>query len=228
MIEKFIRYRALFIVPGDARRGFAMLARQRLVAAQEFRNLQRVIGKRFGRGIYRGQAAPDYHDGQANLHVRDRIRFCRTRQLQRHQEIRCSAHAARKPVRQVQHGRPAGAQRQRDMVKTHVECVIRRERAAEAHSAEQSELPAPLDEQAHHLEKVLVPANGNAVFSNPAEAGHNAFIKRLVQLAHIAYRFKRDAPAARVHAGNMRGQRLDLQAVDADDRMAVVHQEVRE
>ena len=65
----------------------------------------------------------------------------RAGELQRHQEVRRRAHAARQAVRHVEHGRLARAGAQRDVVEAHARrrrrCV---ERAAEAHAAEHREL----------------------------------------------------------------------------------------
>ncbi len=131
---------ALVVVPRVADRVLADLVRQRLVAVQELLDLHHVVGQRLGGGIDRGEAAADHHHRQAQLHVRDRVGLGRARELQRHQEIRCRAHAARQPVRDVQHGRAAGAHAERDVVEAHLPRVVGRQRAAEAHAAEHREL----------------------------------------------------------------------------------------
>ena len=102
------------------------------------------------------------------------------------------------------------------------------ERAAEAHAAVQREAVAPLEQQADHLEEVLVPAHGDAVFGHAAEAGHQAVVERLDEVAHVANRRERHALAANGDARHRRVERLDLQAVDADHRVAVVDEIVRE
>ncbi len=99
---------------------------ERLVAVQEFLDLDRIIGHRLGRGVDRGQAAADHHGRQAQLQVGDGIRLRRTGELQGHQEIRGHAHAAGQAVRQVEQGRLAGAERQRDMIEAQLEGLIER------------------------------------------------------------------------------------------------------
>ena len=76
--------------------------------------------------------------------------------------------------------------------------------------------------------KVLVPAHRDAVFRHAAESGHHARAERFVQFAHIADRTERRALPERVRAGEFGGQGFDLQAVDADHGVAVVHQVVRD
>jgi hypothetical protein len=88
-----------------------VLGDQRLVALQELLDLDRVVGQRLGRGVDRGQAAADHHHRQAQLHVGDGVLLGRARELQRHQEVRRRAHAARQPVGHVEHRRLAGARR---------------------------------------------------------------------------------------------------------------------
>ena len=105
----------------------------------------------------------------------------RAGELQRHQEIRRRAHAARQAVGQVEHGGLAGAGAQRDVVEAHGEGALDRHRAAEAHAAEHRELAAPLEQQPHHLEVVLVPAHGDAVLGDAAEARHGALAEILAQ-----------------------------------------------
>ena len=68
------------------------------------------------------------------------------------------------------------------------ERVLERQRAAEAHAAVQRELAAALEQQADQLEEVLVPAHGDAVLGDAAEARHHALVERLVQLIDVADR----------------------------------------
>ena len=151
----------------------------------------------------------------------------RAGELQRHQEVRRRAHAARQAVGHVEHGGLARAGAQRDVVEAHGEGVLDRDRAAEAHAAEHRELRAPLEQQPHHLEVVLVPANGDAVLGDAAEARHRAVAEILAQGGDVLHRLEADARAVRLDAGLRRRQRLDLQPVDADDRVAVIHQVMR-
>ena len=90
------------------------------------------------------------------------------------------------------------------------------------------ELAAPLEQQPDQLEEVLVPAHRDAVLGHAAESSHDPIIERLVDLLHIANCTERRALATCVDAGQRGGQRLDLETVDADDQMAVVHQVMRE
>ena len=78
-------------------------------------------------------------------------------------------------------------------------------------------LRAALQQQAHDFEIVLVPADGDAVLGHPAEPGHDAVVEVLEQGLDVAHR-GRDVEA----------QRLDLQSVDRDDGVAVVHQVMRQ
>ena len=82
--------------------------------------------------------------------------------------------------------------------------------------------------QAHELQEILVPAHGDAVFGDAAEAGHDAVVEPLVELAHVADGLERHARAAQSYAGNLGRQRLDLEPVDGDDGVPVIHQVMRE
>lgn len=114
------------------------------------------------------------------------------------------------------------------MVKTHPPGIVLGYRAAKAHTAEHRELAAPLDQQAHELQEIFVPAYGDAVLGNSAEPGHHASIERLGEFRDVAYRAERHALTAHIDTGQFRRQRLDFQAVDADYRVAVIHQVVGE
>ena len=87
---------------------------------------------------------------------------------------------------------------------------------------------APLEQQAHHLQVILVPAHGDAVFGDAAEARHGALAEILAQGVDVAHRREGHARAVGRDAGLLGRQRLDLQAVDADHGVAVVHQVMRE
>ena len=114
------------------------------------------------------------------------------------------------------------------MVEAHGECALGGERAAEAHAAEHRELRAPLHQQARDLEEVLVPAHGDAVFRHAAESRHHAPVERLAQFGEICGWAEGHALAVGLHTGNRGVERLDLEAVDADHRVAVVHQMMRQ
>ena len=72
------------------------------------------------------------------------------------------------------------------MVKPHRKGAGFVERAAETHAAVHGEAVTPLQQQADHLEKVLVPADGDSIFRYAAEAGHHAVVQRLDQRRGIA------------------------------------------
>ncbi len=59
-----------------------------------------------------------------------------------------------------------------------------------------------------------------------SQRSHHTPIERLAQLGDVANRTEGHAMAQRIHARNRRIERLDLQAIDADHRMTVVHQVV--
>ena len=167
----------------------APLARaQRLVARQEFLDLHRVVGERFRGGVDRGEAAADDDGRQPQLHVGERIDLGRAGELQRHQEVRRGAHAVGEAVRQLEHRRPAGAERQRDVVEAERERAVAGQRAAEAHAAEQRVARAPRQQHADDLEEILVPAHGDAVLGDAAEARHHALVERLLEHGEVAQR----------------------------------------
>src|SRR6185436_17296402 len=108
------------------------------------------------------------------------------------------------------------------------EGVVGRHRAAEAHAAVEGELRAALEQQPDHLEEILVPAHRDAVLGHSAESSHDPIIERFVYLLNIANCTERRALATCVNARQRGGQRLDLETVDADDQMTVVHEMMRE
>src|SRR5512134_2825132 len=114
------------------------------------------------------------------------------------------------------------------MVKAVGESFFDGQRAAEAHAAEHGELRSPLEKKADDLEEVLIPTHRNAVLRHAAKPGHHAALERLAQLVDVADRPERHAVAIGIDAGDLRIERLDLQAVDADHGMTVVHEMVRD
>ncbi len=191
MGQEFVGDLGLFRRPGQAHRHFALFGHQRAVAQGEFLHLPDVVGEALGRGVDRRQAAADHHHGHAELQVGDGGLLRRAGQLQRHQEVRRLPHAARQPVRDVQHGRLAGAHAQRDVVEAHRPGIVHRQRgaAAEADAAEMGEfVGAPLQQQAHHLQVVLVPADGDAVLGHAAEPGHDAVVEVFEHRLDVAHR----------------------------------------
>ena len=215
-----------FLAPAGAHRRFAAFADQALVAGQELLHLDRVIGQRLGRRVDRRQAAADHHHRQAQLHVGDGLGLGSTGQLQGHEEVGGRAHAARQAVGDRQHRRPAGADRERDMVEAHIEGLVQGDGAAEAHAAEHGEMGAALQEQADDLEEGLVPAHGDAVFGDAAEAGHDPLVQGLAQRVPVADGQERHPRAVGLDAGERRVQGLDLEPVDCDHRVTFVEQVV--
>ena len=78
------------------------------------------------------------------------------------------------------------------------------------------------------LQEILVPAHGDAIFGDTAEARHHAVVERFLQLGNVAHRREGDALAFPINPAQLGRQRLDLEPVDADDGMTIVHQEVGE
>jgi hypothetical protein len=79
------------------------------------------------------------------------------------------------------------------VVETELERVLECDRPAEAHAAVHGEFGAALEQQAHQLQEVLVPAHRDAVLRDAAEAGHDAVLERLVECLHVADRLERHA-----------------------------------
>ena len=103
-----------------------------------------------------------------------RVGLGRAGQLQRHQEVRRRAHAAGQAVGHVEHGR-AGPRRRTSAMWSKPSA-----KAPSTVSVPPKRTPpniancaAPLQQQPHHLQEVLVPAHGDAVLGHAAEAGHH-------------------------------------------------------
>ena len=171
---------------------------------------------------------PTTTTGKPHLHVGDGIRLRRAGELQRHQEVGRRAHAGREAVRQFEHRRPARARRDGDVIEAERERAVGVERSAEAHAAEEREAAAALEQEPDDLEEILVPAHGDAVLGDAAESRHHAIVERFVQHRGIEDRLERHALAVGRDSRQRGRQRLDLEAVDADDRVAVVQQVVRQ
>jgi hypothetical protein len=114
------------------------------------------------------------------------------------------------------------------MIEAEREGALRIERAAEAHAAEERESLAPLQQQPDDLEEVLVPAHRDAVFGHAAKARHHAILERVVEQGGRKDGLERHALARGTDSRHRPRQRLDLEAVDADDGVAVVQQIVRQ
>ena len=101
-------------------------------------------------------------------------RLRRARELQRHQEVGRLAHAADQVVLDVDDRRLARARRDRDVVEAHRERLVGVDGAAEAHAAVDAEARPPRQVQVQRGQEVLVPAHGDAVLGDAAEAGQRA------------------------------------------------------
>ena len=123
-------------------------------------------------------------------------RLRRARELQRHQEVRCRAHAAREAVRQLEHRRAcprrSRARCDRSPARTRPRPSSVPPKRTPPYSANWL---AALEQQANDLEEVLVPAHGDAVLGDAAEARHHAIVERLEQLVDVADRRERHARA---------------------------------
>ena len=228
VVEELAGDAPLLLAPGGLDRRRTLARREELVARQELLDLHRIVGQRLGRRVDGGQPAADDDDGQAHLHVRHRVALRGAGQLQRHQEIRRRPHAAREAVGQFEHRRASRAHRQRHVVEAERKGTLDVERPAETRAAVQREAVAPLQQQADDLEEVLVPADSDAVLGDAAETRHHPVVERFGQGRRIEDGHERHARAGDGDAGEVFRQRLDLEAVDAHDRVPVVHQEVRQ
>ncbi len=91
-------------------------------------------------------------------------------------------------------GRPAPAH-SATWSKPSSNALVDGQRAAEAHSAEHAELLPPLQQQPDDLQKILVPADRDAVLGHAAESRHHAVVERFIQIVHVANRPERHALA---------------------------------
>ena len=125
-------------------------------------------------------------------------------------------------------GRPAPAQSAM-WSKPSAKALVDGERAAEAHAAEHRELRAALEQQADDLEEVLVPAHGDAVFGDAAEAGHDAVVEPLVELRRRRGSGRNGTRSPRASTPEISGGSGSIFSPSiADDGVAVVHQVMRE
>ena len=180
MRKKLVSYNALFLVPRQARGHFAVFFRQRLVAQQELLYLQWIVGERFGSRVDCSQATADDDHRQSNLHIRNRVRLGCAGQLQRHEKVGRRAHASCESIRHIEHRWPACTYGKRNVVEAQTESIFGAQCAAKAHTADQCELAASLEQQTNYFEEVLVPPHRDAVFGNAAEPCHDAFVQRLI------------------------------------------------
>jgi hypothetical protein len=216
--------RALFVVELLLNLRLRESAREPLVALQRLLHLLDVVGLQLGRGVDRGEAAADHDAGQLDLQVRERVPAVGALPLQPHQEVRSHADPARQVVLHRHDGRPARPDRERHVVEAQVPAVVERQRAAHAHAVEEPELLAAHQHDVVQVQEVLVPAHGDAVLGDAAEARGRPLRERADDLGDVLDRLGHAAlgPAQVIR------QRLDLQAFDADHAEALVQQVVRE
>ena len=72
------------------------------------------------------------------------------------------------------------------------------QRTAKADPAEHAEFGAPLQQQPHDFQKILIPTNRDAILGDSAEARHHPIVKRLVNFFYFFDWPKRRAPAVGV------------------------------
>src|SRR5262249_14335297 len=146
---------------------------------------------------------------ELDLQVRERALFVGSRELQGHEEVARLADAAGEVVLHVDDRRAPRAGSERDVVEAEVPRVVERQRSAEADAAEEPHVRIARERDVEEREEVLVPANGDAVFADTAEAEERALIELFVERAEVLHRTRR----RRGVADELDGKRLDLEAV---------------
>src|SRR5204863_7594116 len=112
----------------------------------------------------------DDDGGKPYLQVCQRRLLECPRELQRHEEIACLAHAADEVVLQANQRRLSRARGERHVVEAvAIERVLYRDGSAEARSAIEAEVAPAGEVQMEHVEERLVPAHGDAVLGDAAE-----------------------------------------------------------
>ena len=114
------------------------------------------------------------------------------------------------------------------MIEAHVQCAFSGDRTAETHPAKQGKLRTPLQQQANDLQKIFIPAHGNAIFGHPAETSHHSIIQWLTQGAGIIYWRKRHTFTRTIHTRQFSWQRFDFQAINTNHHMPIIHQMMRQ
>src|SRR5687768_3299661 len=109
------------------------------------------------------------------------------------------------------------------MIESQGEGIVSGKRSAKADPAEKSKLFPPLQQQPDQLEKIFVPPNCNAVFGHAAKPARHALIQILGNFIGVADSTEWNMLSLLVHSGDLRRQWLDLEAIDTDYRMTVVH-----
>ena len=222
MFQKLSRGRLLFFGPRLRQRDPILFKLG--ITIQKFFDLDNVVRQRLRSRVDGRKSATDHDHGQAQLQIGDRIGLGRARQLQRHEEIRRLPHAAHQAVLHRHYRRTPCAHAQRHVVEAHFISAFDGNRAAKPHATEHGKLASAFHQQAFQFQIVLVPANRNAVLRHASKARHHAVVQGFEEIFDVVDGFERNAPAMRIHAGNRRVQRLDLESVNSGDRVAVVHQ----
>src|SRR2546425_7386652 len=93
------------------------------------------------------------------------------------------------------------------MVEPHLPGLLHRDRAAEANAAVEPGLLAARQGQMNHRQKVLVPADRDAVLRDAAEPCQHALVQSTRDLLHVAYRARRE-PVDAYPLGGGRGALL--------------------
>ena len=224
MLEELVEYRQLLLVVACPHSIDTVTDHQDFVAVEGLLHLHRVVGHQLGGGIDGRQAPADDAGGQAHLQVGHGGLLGGAGQLQRHQEIRCLADATNKVVLHVDDGRFAGARGDGNVIEAQAPGILDGQRPAEAHAAVEFEVAAPRQGQIDDLEEVLVPAHGDAVFGDAAEAGHDALVQIFVDGGKVAHYLRQVLRTT----GELTGQGFDLEGVDADHRETFVQEIVRQ
>src|SRR5262249_11208605 len=112
------------------------------------------------------------------------------------QEIRGHPHPWDEPVGHRNNRRAPSTSAQRYVVEAQVKSAVDRNRAAKAHTAIHREVNPALEQKAHDLQEILVPANGNAVFGDAPKPSHHPVVEPFDEAHDIADGL--EWPAARV------------------------------
>jgi len=82
---------------------------------------------------------------------------------------------------------------------------VDRDRAAKTDPAIHREMCPALEQEAHDLQEVLIPADGDPIFGNPAKARHDPVVEPFDEAHDIQDRLERPAAAVLRDAGEVRG-----------------------
>src|SRR6266540_6695691 len=224
VMEKAVQNLPLFAVEERANPCLSALRDEFLVAGQHLLGQQGVVGEKLRRRVDGGQPAADDDRRQLDLQVGERLFLERACQLQRHQEVRRLSDAADDVVLHPDDRGPPRARRDGHVVEPRLEGLLGRERASEAHTAQDREPRAPRQRQVYERQEVLVPADGDPVLGDPSESRQRTPVERALDLTPVT-----DGPnSSSIGARPVGRQRLDLQPADSDDAEALVDKEMGE